>query len=33
MCNLYCMTKPNAEVAHFFDAIMGQVGNAVGGEV
>ena len=28
MCNLYRLTKPNTEVAHLFDAIVGQVGNA-----
>ncbi len=33
MCNLYRLTKPNHEVAHLFDAIVGQVGNAGMGEV
>ena len=33
MCNLYRLTKPNHEVAHLFDVIQGQVGNAGMGEV
>ena len=33
MCNLYSMTKPNAEVAHLFDGQIGEVGNAGGGDV
>lgn len=33
MCNLYRLTKPNAEVAHLFGARLGEVGNAGGGEV
>ncbi len=33
MCNLYQMTKANAEVAHWFGAAVGEVGNAGGGEV
>jgi len=28
MCNLYRLTKPHQEVAHLFDAVVGQVGNA-----
>ena len=33
MCNLYRLTKPNHEVAHLFDAVVGAVGNAGMGEV
>ena len=33
MCNLYRLTKPNHEVAHLFDAVVGSVGNAGMGEV
>ena len=33
MCNLYSMTKTNAEVAHLFGAQLGEVGNAGGGQV
>ena len=33
MCNLYRLTNTNAEVAHLFDAVVGQVGNAGMGEV
>ncbi len=33
MCNLYRLTKPNAEVAKLFSAKLGEVGNAGGGEV
>ena len=33
MCNLYRMTKANAEIANLFSAVVGQVGNAGGGEV
>lgn len=33
MCNLYRLTKPNAEVAKLFGAKLGEVGNAGGGEV
>ena len=33
MCNLYRMTKPHAEVAHLFNATVGEVGNAGGGEI
>ena len=33
MCNLYRLTRPNHEVAHLFDAVVGQVGNAGMGEV
>ena len=33
MCNLYRLTKPNAEVARLFGAKVGEVGNAGGGEV
>jgi len=33
MCNLYRLTRPNHEVAHLFDAMVGQVGNAGMGEV
>jgi putative SOS response-associated peptidase YedK len=33
MCNLYRLTKPNHEVAHMFDAVVGSVGNAGMGEV
>ncbi len=32
MCNLYRMTKATAEVAHWFGAAVGSVGNAGGGE-
>ncbi len=28
MCNLYRMTRANAEVAHWFGAAVGEVGNA-----
>ena len=28
MCNLYRMTKPHAEAARLFNALVGQVGNA-----
>lgn len=33
MCNLYRMTKATDEIAHLFDAVVGNVGNAGGGEV
>lgn len=33
MCNLYRLTKANSEVAHLFDVIEGQVGNAGMSEV
>jgi putative SOS response-associated peptidase YedK len=33
MCNLYRLTKSNAEVANLFGATVGEVGNAGGGEV
>jgi hypothetical protein len=33
MCNLYSMTKTNAEVAYLFGAQVSEVGNAGGGEV
>jgi hypothetical protein len=33
MCNLYRMTKAPAEVAQWFGAKVGEVGNASGGEV
>src|SRR5688500_11742061 len=33
MCNLYRLTKTNAEVANLFGAMLGEVGNAGGGEV
>ena len=33
MCNLYRMTKGADEVARLFSAIVGQIGNAGGGEV
>lgn len=33
MCNLYRLKKSNAEVAQLFEARLGQVGNAGGGEV
>lgn len=32
MCNLYRLTNANSEVAHLFDAVVGQVGNT-GGDV
>ncbi len=28
MCTLYRLTRPNSEIAHLFDAVVGQVGNA-----
>ena len=31
MCNLYRMTKTTDEIAHLFDAVVGQVGNAAPG--
>ena len=33
MCNLYRLKKSNAEIAQLFDATLGDVGNAGGGEV
>jgi putative SOS response-associated peptidase YedK len=33
MCNLYRLTKSTAEVASLFRAVVGQVGNASGGEI
>lgn len=33
MCNLYRMTKAASEVAHWFGAKVGEIGNAGGGEV
>lgn len=33
MCNLYRMTKATDEIAHLFNAVVGNVGNAGGGEV
>jgi putative SOS response-associated peptidase YedK len=33
MCNLYRLTKPAAEVANLFKAMLGGIGNAGGGEV
>ena len=33
MCNLYRMTKTTDEIAHLFDAVVGQIGNAAPGEV
>ncbi len=33
MCNLYRMSKATDEIAHLFDAVVGNIGNAGGGEV
>jgi hypothetical protein len=33
MCNLYRLKQPHEEVASVFNAVVGSVGNAGGGEV
>lgn len=33
MCNLYRMRKATSEVAHLFDVVVGNVGNAGSGDV